>query len=74
MGEVACVAGVRKLTRPCERVERARVDVVALDAQIVPIVLDVLAPASPTDRLLLGIRLTVEERPHAHVVQAVRFH
>ncbi len=72
MSEIVRVVFVRKLACPREREERSNVAVLVLGANVIPVVFDIGAVASPSDALLAGVLLTVHQRPHAKIVQALR--
>ena len=55
VSEVVRVVLVGKLARPCERVQGTGVAIVVLRSNVVLVVLDVGAPASPAHILVLGI-------------------
>lgn len=73
MCKVVCIRLViGELTGPRQRVEVAVVAVLILGTNVVSIVFNILAPASPTNVLALGVLFTVHDWFHSCVIQAIR--
>ena len=75
MSKVVGVVFVGKCARPRKRIKICLHSVLRFVrfGTIILVVLYVRAASSPAQLLVLGVQLAIKQRPHAHVVQALRF-
>ncbi len=72
VGEIVRVVLVGKPASPRERVQGPSVAVLVLGPNVISVVLDIGTAPSPAHALLARIGLTINERHHAEIVQALR--